>query len=76
MIIRRLKMHQLTDSQAREFYVEHKGRPYFEKLIALMTRNKVVGMELSGTDAIQKWRTLLGTGLIVFILFLTLDSSC
>ena len=59
-------MLKLTDSQAREFYVEHKGRPYFEKLIAFMTRDKVVGMELSGNDAIQRWRTLLGTGFIVF----------
>ncbi len=42
-----------------KFYAEHKGRPYWEALIESV-RPDVVAFVLHGTDAIRRWRELIG----------------
>lgn len=43
-----------------EFYGEHKGKPFFEELINFICSDLVVGLELVCSDAITKWRNLIG----------------
>ncbi|KNE70100.1 hypothetical protein, variant [Allomyces macrogynus ATCC 38327] len=54
------KRIQLTVDQARDFYVEHAGKPFYQPLTAFMSSGPVMVMILSRADAITAWRTLLG----------------
>ena len=56
----KMRMLWLTRIQAEEFYQEHEGKPFYEKLINFMTSGPVIGMELKGSSVIYKWRSLLG----------------
>jgi nucleoside-diphosphate kinase len=58
--IKQIKKAKLTKEQAEKFYAEHKGKPFFDKLIAYMTSGPVVIMVLEGDDAIAKNRKLMG----------------
>lgn len=55
-----MKMVMLTKPQAMEFYAEHKEKPFFGNLVALMTSGPSVTMVLQGPDAIGKNRELMG----------------
>jgi len=55
-----LKMLRLTETQARGFYAVHKERPFYGSLVAFMTSGPVVVAVLEGTDAIARWRALMG----------------
>mmetsp|Transcript_1721 Transcript_1721/g.4584 ORF Transcript_1721/g.4584 Transcript_1721/m.4584 type:complete len:755 (+) Transcript_1721:149-2413(+) len=50
----------LSQAQAAEFYTEHKGKPFYEPLIAFMTSGPVVAMVLQRPCAIAAWRSLIG----------------
>jgi adenylate kinase len=50
----------MTDAAASAFYAEHDGKPFFSRLKQFMTSGPVVVMILEGSNAIKKWRTLLG----------------
>lgn len=58
--IKTLKMIQLRDTQAEEFYAEHKGTDFFAGLIEFMTSAPVVPAVVQGEDAISRLRTLMG----------------
>jgi nucleoside-diphosphate kinase len=60
-------MLKLTQFQAEEFYQEHEGKPFYERLISFMTSGPVVGLELKGSEVIYKWRALIGNPLIAYI---------
>ena len=60
LIIKALKMTQLSKSQAEGFYAVHKDKPFFGSLTAFMSEGPVVLMILSGEDAIRRWRDLMG----------------
>tara|TARA_B100000965_G_scaffold360949_1_gene342025 strand:- start:819 stop:1238 length:420 start_codon:yes stop_codon:yes gene_type:complete len=53
------KLH-LDKDMAEGFYAEHKGKPFFEKLINFMTSGPVVVQVLSGENAIKTNRELMG----------------
>ena len=55
-----LKKITLTKEQAEQFYAEHKGKPFFNNLVAYMTSGPVVVMVLDGDNAIAKNRILMG----------------
>lgn len=55
-----LKMIQLTKERAGDFYIEHKGRPFYTALTEFMSSGPVVVMVLEGKDAIAKNRKLMG----------------
>jgi len=44
----------------REFYSEHKDRPFFLDLIAFMVSGPIIAVSLVGDDAVARWRTLMG----------------
>tara|TARA_B100000073_G_C23604161_1_gene521692 strand:- start:467 stop:880 length:414 start_codon:yes stop_codon:yes gene_type:complete len=55
-----IKMLHLDKDMAEGFYAEHKGKPFFEKLINFMTSGPVVVQVLSGENAIKTNRELMG----------------
>jgi nucleoside-diphosphate kinase len=58
--IKAMKMVHLSKKEAEGFYAVHKERPFFQSLTAFMSEGPVVLMILSGENAIQAWRELMG----------------
>ena len=54
------KWLQLDDYTAGEFYLEHKERPFYVKLKEFMCSGMIMALVLEGSDAIKRWRTLMG----------------
>ena len=54
------RMKHLTQKQAEGFYAVHKDRSFFDSLTTFMSEGPVVLMILSGENAIQVWRDLMG----------------
>jgi nucleoside diphosphate kinase len=46
--------------QAKEFYKEHDGKPFYSGLVDFMTSGDSVVMVLKKEDAIKGWRSLMG----------------
>jgi nucleoside-diphosphate kinase len=55
-----MRMLHLSPERAGEFYAEHRGRPYFERLISLMTSGPCVPMTVEGEGVIPGVRGLIG----------------
>ncbi len=60
LVIRAMKMLQLSRPQAEGFYAVHRERPFFGELIEFMTRGPVVIMCLEAADAVARYRKLMG----------------
>ena len=58
--VTRLRMLTAERHRAIEHYHEHLGRPYFDKLIAYITRSPLVAIELQGMDVIARVRHING----------------
>src|SRR5213593_2711206 len=58
--IKALKMRHISKKEAEGFYAVHKERPFFDSLTSFMSEGPVVLMILSGENAIQIWRNLMG----------------
>jgi nucleoside-diphosphate kinase len=58
--ISNMRMAKLTLTQARQFYAEHTGKPFFEDLTNFMSSDVVVGMELVAENAVPRWREMMG----------------
>ena len=58
--IRGMKKIRLTKEQAEGFYEVHKGKPFFESLVAFMTSGPVVVMALEKDNAVEDYRKLIG----------------
>ena len=54
------RMLRLSVEDARRFYAEHEGQPYFEPLIDFMTSGPILAQVLEGDDAIAKNREIMG----------------
>lgn len=54
------KMLHLTVEQARGFYAEHDGKPFFDGLVAFMTSGPVIVSVLQGEAAVRRHREILG----------------
>ena len=55
------KMVQLNREQAEGFYAEHQGKPFFESLVEYMISAPVFVSVLEKENAVQDYRTLMGT---------------
>jgi nucleoside-diphosphate kinase len=60
LIVKALKMTQLSKTQAEGFYAVHREKPFFGSLTSFMSEAPVVLMILSGENAIRRWRDLMG----------------
>jgi nucleoside-diphosphate kinase len=58
--VRGLRMERLSTAKAEGFYAVHRGKPFFEGLVAFMTSGPVIVMALEGEDAIRRWREVMG----------------
>lgn len=58
--VKAMKLVQLDDAKAGEFYAEHKERPFFGDLVGFMTSGPCVPLVLEGDNAVQKNRDLMG----------------
>ena len=58
--IRAIRRLQLSQREAEGFYDVHRQRPFFGSLTAFMSSGPAIVMVLEGSDAIRKWRTLMG----------------
>ncbi len=54
------QMRQLSRTEAEGFYAVHRGRPFFDDLVAFMTSGPVMIQVLEGENAIAKNRDLMG----------------
>jgi len=51
---------QLTKERAEAFYAEHKGKGFFGDLVEFMISGPIYALKLGASNAILKWRTLMG----------------
>ena len=58
--IRAMRMVNLSQREAEGFYAVHRERPFFGSLTKFMASGPAIVLALEATDAIKKWRTLMG----------------
>jgi nucleoside-diphosphate kinase len=56
-----MKMTQMSLRDASEFYAVHKERPFFGELVSFMTRGPIVAAVLEKENAVEDFRTLIGS---------------
>ena len=55
-----LELRQLDEATAKQHYAEHDGKPFFDDLVAFITRSPLVAMVVEGPEACKVVRTLMG----------------
>jgi nucleoside-diphosphate kinase len=55
-----LRLQHLTKAEAEGFYHVHAAKPFFAGLTDFMSSGPCIVMCLEATDAIRKWRDLMG----------------
>jgi nucleoside-diphosphate kinase len=60
LLVVQLRLGTVTRQTASQFYAEHKGKPFYEELVGYITSGPIVALELSGPNAILKWRHIIG----------------
>ena len=55
-----LKMLRLTKEEAKEFYIVHRERPFYESLTDYMSSGPIVALVLEGENAIARCREIMG----------------
>jgi nucleoside-diphosphate kinase len=58
--IRAMKRVHLSKAQAEGFYAVHRERPFFGSLTTFMASGPAILLVLEASEAIKKWRTLMG----------------
>ena len=58
--IRAMKLTQLTEDKAGEFYEIHKERPFYGELVAFMSSGPIVAAVLEKDNAVDDFRKLIG----------------
>ena len=56
----RMRKTYLTRKQAEEFYAAHKGKPFFERLVEMMTSGPCIPLVLRKKNAIADFRKIIG----------------
>jgi nucleoside-diphosphate kinase len=59
-IISAMRLMQLDGDRAREHYAEHKGKAFFDDLVAFITSAPLVAIAVEGEGAIDGCRQLIG----------------
>jgi nucleoside-diphosphate kinase len=60
LVIRGLKLMQVSTELAEAHYEEHRERPFFGELVDFITSGPVVAMVVEGQSAISVMRTMIG----------------
>lgn len=56
-----LALRQLDRETVADFYGEHRGKPFYESLIAYITSGPVICVRLAREDAVARLRELIGS---------------
>ncbi|HEY6326496.1 MAG TPA: nucleoside-diphosphate kinase [Candidatus Cybelea sp.] len=59
-VISALRLMQLDGERAREHYAEHRGKAFFDGLVAFITSGPLVAMAVEGVGVIEGCRQLIG----------------
>lgn len=59
-VLRAVRLLRLTQGQAGAFYEVHRGRPFYNDLVAFMTSGPCVAIALERADAVVTLRTVIG----------------
>jgi nucleoside-diphosphate kinase len=59
-VLRAVRLVRLTTAQAGAFYEVHKGRPFYDDLVAFMTSGPCLPMALERADAVAHFRKVIG----------------
>ena len=59
--IRGMKLMSVTEEIAGSHYGEHVGKPFFDSLVTFITSSPVVAMAVSGDNAVQVMRAIMGS---------------
>jgi nucleoside-diphosphate kinase len=55
-----MKLTKVTQEKAERLYAVHKGKPFYEDLMAFITSGPIVAMVIEGDDAVKVTRNLIG----------------
>jgi len=55
-----MKLTQMSESEAENFYSVHNDRPFFNDLVGYMTRGPIVAAILEKDNAVEDFRLLIG----------------
>jgi nucleoside-diphosphate kinase len=55
-----MRLVRLTKAEAEGFYAVHRDKPFFASLTTFMSSGPAVVLALEASDAIERWRTLMG----------------
>ncbi|SUZ58209.1 uncharacterized protein METZ01_LOCUS11063 [marine metagenome] len=58
--VRKMQMVTLSRAEAEGFYAVHREQPFFENLTSFMSSGPVLVLVLEASEAIKKWRDLMG----------------
>ena len=58
--VRALRMVQMTEKQAQEFYEVHKERPFYGSLVKFMTSGPAIPISLEAPNAVARLREVIG----------------
>ena len=61
LVVKKMIMMKLSVNQAEKFYITHKDKTFYSKLIEYMTSDQVVVLLLEGDNAINAYRSLMGS---------------
>ena len=56
-----LKFKRMTRDEAEKFYSIHSDKPFFNDLVSFMTRGPIVAAALEKDNAVDAFRTLIGS---------------
>ena len=56
-----LKYKRMSKDEAEKFYSIHSGKPFFNDLVSFMTRGPIVAAVLEKDNAVEAFRTLIGS---------------
>jgi nucleoside-diphosphate kinase len=59
--IQGLKYLHITDCQARQFYIVHKDRPFYNVLVGFMSSGPIVAAILEKENAVEDFRKVIGS---------------
>jgi len=58
--ILRIQKGVIDEEMAKQFYAEHKDKPFFKELVTFITSGPIMAMALGKNNAIVQWRELMG----------------
>jgi nucleoside-diphosphate kinase len=56
-----LKYLHITEDQAKQFYIIHKERPFYNELVTFMSSGPIVAAILEKDDAVEDFRKVIGS---------------